>query len=79
MTMQEGAQQFGNGYSKEKLSVGAFPIGILKFMSIFMPYIKFQSNLMQIMLNNIDTFESQKTWDLLGKPMISVEQFAKKQ
>ena len=56
--MQEGAQQFGNGYSKEKLSVGAFPIGILKFMSIFMPYMKFVSNLMQIMLNNIDTFES---------------------
>ena len=76
--MQEGAQQFGNGYSKEKLSVGAFPIGILKFMSIFMPYMKFVSNLMQIMLNNIEIFESQKTWDLHCKPMISVEQFAKK-
>lgn len=78
LTMQEAAQKFVNGYSRETLSVGAFPLGVMKFMGVFMPSMKFVSNLMNVMLNNVETFESQKTWDDLGKPQLTTEQYAQK-
>lgn len=77
LTMQEAAQKFVNGYSKEQLSVGAFPYSIMKFMGFFMPSMKFVSNLMNVMLNNVETFESQTTWNELGKAEITMEKFAK--
>ena len=77
LTMQEAAQKFVNGYTKEQLSVGAFPLGIMKFMGIFMHSMKFVANLMNVMLNNVETFEAQNTWDLLGKSEMTMEKFAK--
>ncbi|MBL7785990.1 MAG: NmrA family NAD(P)-binding protein [Chitinophagales bacterium] len=76
LTMQEAAQKFANGYTKQQLSVGAFPLGMMKFMGIFMPSMKFVSNLMNVMLFNVETFEAQKAWDELGKPQLTIEKFA---
>lgn len=76
-TMKEAATVYANNYTKEKLSVGNMPMGMVKFMSIFMSQLKFTVKLMTIMNNNIEKFEAQSTWDELGKPQITIEKFAK--
>ena len=78
LTMQEAAQKFVGAYSKERLSVGSMPYGVLKFLGYFIPQMKFVSKLMNVMINNFVTFESQKTWDQLGRPQLTVEAFAHK-
>ncbi len=79
MTMSEAAQKFADSYTKEKLSVSSMPLGIFKFIGIFVPQVKFLANLMEVMLNNVETFEAQKTWNELGKPTITLKEFASKQ
>ncbi len=78
LTMQEAAQKFVNGFTKEKLSVGGFPLWIMKFMGFFMPSMKFVANLMNVMLNNIETLEAENTNQELWKPIITITEFAKK-
>ena len=78
LTMQEAAQKFVNGFTKEKLSVGGFPLWIMKVMGVFMPSMKFVANLMNVMLNNIETFEAENTNQELWKPIITITEFAKK-
>jgi len=78
LTMQEAATKYAAAYKKEQLGVGSMPYGLLKFLGMFIPQMKFLSNLMNVMLNNEETFESQKTWDILGKSEISIDKFAGK-
>jgi len=78
LTMQEAATKYAAAYKKEQLGVGSMPYGLLKFLGMFIPQMKFISNLMNVMLNNVETFESQKTWDILGKSEISIDKFAGK-
>lgn len=78
LTMKEAATKYAAAYKKEQLGVGSMPYGLLKFLGMFIPQMKFLSNLMNVMLNNEETFESQKTWDILGKSEISIDKFAGK-
>lgn len=79
MTMKEAAEKFAKGYTKSKLQVGSMPFGMMKFLGLFIGQMNFLSKLMGVMLNNVETFEAQGTWDLLGKPKVTIEEFAKKQ
>lgn len=78
LTMQEAAEQFAKGYSKEKLTVGGFPLGVMKFLGFFLPSMKFVANLMTVMINNEEKFESEKTYRELDTPTLTVTEFAKK-
>ena len=77
-TMQEAANIYVKNYTKENLTVGSLPLGMVKFMSIFMSPLKFMAKFIPIMNNNIETFEAQNTWNELGKPQITIEKFARK-
>lgn len=79
LTMEEAARKYADNYTKQKLSVSTMPFGLMKFLGLFIPQMKFLSNLMSVMLNNVETFEAQKTWDELGKPQITIDDFAKQQ
>jgi uncharacterized protein YbjT (DUF2867 family) len=78
-TMGEAAKVYTNSYTKEKLGIGTMPMGMARFVSIFIAQLKFASKFMTIMNNNVETFEAQSTWDELGTPQITIEKFAKQQ
>lgn len=78
LTMVEAAKVYADNFSSEKLSVANLPMGMAKFLSLFIKPLKFVVPLMEIMNSNKETFEAQKTWDELGKPTITLNQFAKK-
>ncbi len=78
LTMKEAADEFVKSYSKEKLAVSTMPIGLMKFLSVFIYPLKFVSKLMEVMLNNVEVFESEATWNDLVKAEITVKQYAEK-
>lgn len=78
LTTAEAASIFVKNHSIEKLTITKLPIGAAKVLSIFVKPLRFVVPLITVMNNNRETFEAQTTWDELGKPTISVEQFANK-
>lgn len=78
LTTTEATEIFVKNHTKEKLTIAKLPIGIAKFLSIFVKPLRFVVPLITVMNNNKETFEAQQTWDELGKPTITVEKFAKK-
>ncbi len=77
LTMTEAASIYAENYSKGKLSVANLPMGMAKFLALFVKPLKFVVPLMEVMNNNKEIFEAQKTWDELGKPTITLNQYAK--
>jgi len=78
LTAKEAAEKFAENYTKEKLSVSSMPLGMLKFIGLFASQMKNIANLMDVMINNVETFEAQQTWNELGKPAKSIKDFADK-
>jgi uncharacterized protein YbjT (DUF2867 family) len=78
LTTSEATKIFVDNHSKEKLTIAKLPIGMAKFLSVFVKPLRFVVPLITVMNNNKETFEAQNTWDDLGKPAITVEKFAKK-
>lgn len=78
LTMKEAAERFVNAYTKEKLTVSYMSFNLIKILALILPVMKYLSKLMSVMLYNVETFESQNTWDELGKPELNIEKFADK-
>jgi uncharacterized protein YbjT (DUF2867 family) len=76
-TMEQAAAEFAKNYTKRNLKVSLTPPGLVKFLGIFSPMIKFMSKLSAVNIHNNETFEAQQTWDELGKPVTTVAMFAK--
>ncbi len=77
LTLTEAAKIYAENYSKEKLIIANLPMGMAKFLALFIKPLKFVVPLMEIMNCNKETFESKKTWDEFGKPSITLSEFAK--
>lgn len=77
LTTQEAAKIYVEYSSVEGLSISNLPMGVAKFLALFVNPLKFVVPLMEVLNNNKETFESQKTWDELGKPIITLSRYAK--
>ena len=75
-TQDEAAEIFVKNYRKEKLSVMRTPISILNFAARFSTTISYGVNILEAMNRYPEKFESQNTWDELGKPNVTLAQFA---
>ena len=78
MTMKEAAEKFISGYRKEKLILATMPLALFKVMSLFVLEMKYMVKFMSVLLNNKETFEAQNTWKDLGKPTVTMQEYAKK-
>ena len=76
-TIDEAAEIFAAHYSKEKLKVSKAPMFLLKLIGVFNPTLKYVCKLMDALNNNPEPFDSQETWDELGKPTITLKEFAR--
>ena len=78
LTIDEACQIVVENYAKKKLTISHAPMGLFKFLALFVSDLKFVTKLMDVMYANVEPFESQKTWDELHKPTISVATYIKK-
>ncbi|MEA5429230.1 SDR family oxidoreductase [Arcicella lustrica] len=77
MTTEEASKVYVENYTKDKLTIAKLPMGMARFLSLFIKPLKFVVPLIEVMNNNKETFEAQKTWDDLGKPSITLQNYAK--
>lgn len=76
-TIEEACRLVVKNYKKQKLTLSHVPMGLFKFLALFVGELKFVTKLMDVMYVNAEPFESQKTWDELCKPTVTVEQFVR--
>ena len=78
LTANEAAQQFVDNYAKEKLSTMNLPLFVLKIMGVFNQRMNYLAHICEALNKYPEKLVAEKTWDELGKPSISVAEFAKK-
>ncbi|MES2617403.1 MAG: NmrA family NAD(P)-binding protein [Bacteroidota bacterium] len=75
-TMQEAARLFAKHYKGEKLRVKTVSIGWVKFLGLFDKRKRYRVKLMEALNNYNEIFSSEMTWEELGKPTITLTDFA---
>lgn len=55
-------------YKKAKLTVAKAPLGVLKFIGIFVQKLNYAANITKTLNDYPEKFEAEKTWQELGKP-----------
>ena len=76
-TFDEAAQVFIANYSKSNLKVMKAPMGIVKFLGLFNPRLNYGTNICDALNKYPEKFESEQTWRELGKPSITLAEYAK--
>ncbi|WP_437533560.1 NmrA family NAD(P)-binding protein [Sorangium sp. So ce726] len=76
LTIKEAAEQFAKHYTKEKLAVGAAPLGIFKVLGLFSPTFNYVWHISDAINNAPEPFQAETTWRELGKPETTVATFA---
>lgn len=79
LTFIEAGQKFINSYQRKSLKLSKAPIQMLKFIGVFVPKVSYAANIINSINNYPETFQAEETWKALGKPSITIEQFAKQQ
>ena len=77
LMMEEMVDIFIRNYKKQLLSKGKTPMALLKFIGLFSPKLNFVAHIIDTINNYEEKFESHQTWEELGKPTITIEQYAK--
>ena len=63
-------------HAKRKLSIKRAPMGIVKFLGMFSPKINYAANILTALNHYPEKFESEATWATLGKPVVTLKDFA---
>jgi uncharacterized protein YbjT (DUF2867 family) len=76
MTQDEAAEIFIKHYRKEKLVISRAPLGLLRVLGIFSTPINYGAHIVEAINSYPEKFESNETWAALGKPLITLKQYA---
>ena len=63
-------------HANRKLSIKKAPMGMVKFLGMFSPKINYGANILTALNHYPEKFESEGTWSKLGKPTITLKEFA---
>ncbi|HYG19692.1 MAG TPA: NAD(P)H-binding protein [Ohtaekwangia sp.] len=75
-TAEEAAAEYIRHYPDEPLSIARAPAGMLQFLGYFNQRMRYGYHIVTALNNYPEKFESQTTWDELGKPSITLRRFA---
>ena len=75
-TQDEAAKIFVQHYKKEKLWTITTPLFAMKMMGFFIQKFDYGYHIIEALNKYPETFDAQITWDKLGKPSITLQQFA---
>ena len=76
-TFDEAAKIFIANYRKAKLSTMKAPVGLMKFFGNFSPKFNYVWHICEALNKYPEKFDSQQTWDELGKPVTRLADYAK--
>lgn len=75
-TQKAAAKTFIQHYKKEKLRTMWAPMIVMKLMGIFSQKFDYGFHIVEALNKYPEKFEAQPTWDFLGKPKITLKDFA---
>lgn len=75
-TQEAAAKTFIQHYKKEKLRPMWAPMFVMKLMGIFSQKFDYGYHIVEALNKYPEKFEAQPTWNLLGKPKITLKDFA---
>lgn len=75
-TQDEAAKVFIEHYKKEKLNTMWAPMWVMKTMGVFIQKFNYGYHIVEALNKYPETFKAQQTWDELGKPKITLKNFA---
>jgi uncharacterized protein YbjT (DUF2867 family) len=77
-TQDEAAKTFIQHYKKEKLRTMTAPMFVMKLMGLFSQKFNYGYYIVEALNKYPEKFEAQQTWEELGKPSITLKEFAEK-
>lgn len=77
-TGDEAAKVFAENYGREKLKISKAPLFVLKAAGLFNPKMAYAAKIIEALNNYEEKFTSEKTWQELGKPMVTLAEYARK-
>jgi hypothetical protein len=77
-TGDEAAELYVRHHSKEKLTISRAPLGLLKVLGVFSPAIDYGYHIITALNKYPEKFEGTTAWNELGKPEITLKQFAQR-
>lgn len=75
-TQDAAAKTFIQHYKKEKLRTMWAPMFVMKLMGVFIQKFNYGFHIVEALNKYPEKFEAQQTWNLLGKPKITLKDFA---
>ncbi|MBX2945203.1 MAG: NAD(P)H-binding protein [Cyclobacteriaceae bacterium] len=75
-TTDEAYAVFKQHYKKEKLGIMRAPVGLIKFFGLFAQGLNYGSKIIEALNKYPEKFQSEQTWEELGKPVITLKEFA---
>lgn len=75
-TQEAAAKTFIQHYKKEKLRTMWAPMFVMKLMGVFIQKFDYGYHIVEALNKYPEKFEAQSTWDSLGKPKITLKDFA---
>jgi uncharacterized protein YbjT (DUF2867 family) len=76
-TLEEAADIFQENYPHGELKKSRIPMWLLKTLSLFKQEFKYGAKILEALNNYPEEFEAKETWEQLGKPGITLTEFAR--
>ncbi len=73
----DAAERFAKAYKKRSVAVTKLPLGPFKLLRPLSPRFRYGYEIINALNHYPETFEAQPTWDALGKPVITLEAYAR--
>jgi uncharacterized protein YbjT (DUF2867 family) len=73
---EEALEIFRQNYSKGKLSISSAPTSLIRFAGMFNQKMNYGGHIIDALNNYPEKFEADRTWIDLGKPQITLKDFA---
>ncbi len=78
LNADEAAKIFVQCYKKEKLKIAKAPLFIIRILGKFKSKFFYASKIIEALNNYPEKFQSENTWKELGKPILTIEEYAAK-
>jgi uncharacterized protein YbjT (DUF2867 family) len=75
-TTDAAVKEFAKHYTKASLKITRAPVGLIRFLGRFSQKFNYGFHILEALNNYPEKFEATNTWEELGKPTISLRQFA---
>lgn len=73
---EEALTVFKNSYTKSKLSITSAPAAMIRLLGMFNQKMNYGGHIIEALNNYPEKFEAEQTWAELGKPKVTLKDFA---